>query len=399
MLCLRSVKLLTNNIRPIFHTNKPFIFSRFRALFTTSNMVAAELASPQKIVKPTPYIGTHDGTFHCDDVTACYMLKSLDRFKDHDIVRTRDPEKLAQAEIVVDVGGELAVDTLRLDHHQRTFQQTIRDYHPNIKVTNSNKPVRLSSSGLVYSIFGKDYITKQLKLGKTYADVKDHAETKRMIDKIYERAYLEFFEEIDAVDNGVDIVSGENVVYNYYINSGVSSRVARFNPHNKDATPEERLENFKKAMNMVGSEIEEGIKFLGEIWWPRSQQFREFVLKREQFDPSGQIVYIDSDDLVSWKSALYELEEELNIVGQIKFVVYTDVTATSPYRATAVPLEMKSFKCRTPYKEEWRGKRDEELQQVSGVSDATFVHMSGFTGGALSLVGIKSLVRKSLGLE
>ena len=370
---------------------------RLRAIPT--RMASGDVSGAQKMVKLSPYIGTHDGTFHCDDVTACYMLKTLDRFKDHDIVRTRDPEKLAKAEIVVDVGGELDVDRLRLDHHQRTFNQTIKDYHPNLRVTNPQKPSRLSSSGLVYAIFGKDCITKQLNLGRTYEDLKDKDDARKMVDQIFEKAYLEFFEEIDAIDNGVDIASGEQVVYNYHINSGISSRVGRHNPHDMNATPEVRLANFKKAMEMVGAEIEEGIKFLGEIWWPKRQEFRQYVLKRHEFDQSGQIVHIDSDHLVSWKSALYELEEELGIVGEIKFIVFTDVNATTRWRATAVPVELKSFQSRVPFKEEWRGKRDEELQKASGVSDATFVHMSGFTGGALSLDGIKSLVRQTLGLQ
>lgn len=345
------------------------------------------------------YIATHDNTFHCDDVTACSILKTLKRFKDHDIVRTRDPDLLAKAEIIVDVGGELDVERLRLDHHQRSFKQTIKDYHPNLKTTNPNKPVKLSSAGLVYAVFGKDYIVKQLGLGETYADVETCDDKKRMIDVIYDKAYVEFMEEIDAIDNGVEIADGSNVVYNYHISSGISNRVGRYNPVEKNASPELRLEQFKKAMQMVDHEMSEGIKFLGQIWWPRRQQFRDFVLKRKEFDPSGQIVFIDSEHLVSWKSALIEVEEELGIVGELKYIVFNDGSTASPWRATAVPIELKSFQTRVPLKEEWCGKRDEELQKVSGVPDATFVHMNGFTGGAKSLDGIKSLVRKTLALE
>ena len=32
-------------------------------------------------------IGTHNGTFHCDEVLACYMLKLLPEYKDAEIVR------------------------------------------------------------------------------------------------------------------------------------------------------------------------------------------------------------------------------------------------------------------------------------------------------------------------
>lgn len=32
-------------------------------------------------------IGTHDGTFHCDEVLACALLKLLPQYKDASIVR------------------------------------------------------------------------------------------------------------------------------------------------------------------------------------------------------------------------------------------------------------------------------------------------------------------------
>jgi hypothetical protein len=32
-------------------------------------------------------IGTHNGTFHCDEVFACFMLKQLPQFENAEIVR------------------------------------------------------------------------------------------------------------------------------------------------------------------------------------------------------------------------------------------------------------------------------------------------------------------------
>lgn len=378
--------------------NIKYLSTTLLRLSKIANIPRYTMTSAGDKIVTTKLIGTHDGTFHCDDVTACYMLKQLDRFKEHEIIRTRDKIKLAQAEIVVDVGSELDVDKLRLDHHQRSFVQTIKDYHPNIKSTNPNKPVRLSSSGLVFAIFGKDLIVKLLNFPcKLYNELDDS--DKKKVDDIYAKAYSEFFEEIDAIDNGVEIASGEDVTYNYHINSGLSNRVARLNPINDNATDEQRLEHFKKAMEVVGSEIVEGIQFLGNIWWPQRQSFKSIILDRKKFDPSGQILLMNASNLVGWKSAVFEFEEELGIVGEVKFVIFQTNTEESPWRATGVSSSLKSFSLRVPLKEEWRGKRDQELQEVSGIADATFVHMSGFTGGAKSLAGAKSLVRKTLGLE
>ncbi len=47
-------------------------------------------------------IGTHSGNFHCDEALGCWMLQQLDQYKDADIVRSRDPEVLAKADIVID---------------------------------------------------------------------------------------------------------------------------------------------------------------------------------------------------------------------------------------------------------------------------------------------------------
>ena len=41
----------------------------------------------QKKVRVTMKIGTHNGTFHCDEVLACCLLKQLPEYADAEIVR------------------------------------------------------------------------------------------------------------------------------------------------------------------------------------------------------------------------------------------------------------------------------------------------------------------------
>lgn len=91
------------------------------------------------ITKGIQYIGTHSGSFHCDEALAVSMLKLLPQFANHHILRTRDEMKLQQCDIVVDVGGVYDVSTNRFDHHQKTFQGTFDGF-----------TTRLSSAGLVY---------------------------------------------------------------------------------------------------------------------------------------------------------------------------------------------------------------------------------------------------------
>lgn len=86
------------------------------------------------------YIGTHNGTFHCDEALAVSLLKLLPAFAAHDVVRTRDPAKLAQCDVVVDVGGEYNHEMRRYDHHQKSFDG----------VFGGDRHTKLSSAGLVY---------------------------------------------------------------------------------------------------------------------------------------------------------------------------------------------------------------------------------------------------------
>lgn len=76
------------------------------------------------------------------------MLKQLPEFKDAAVVRTRDPEVISKADIVVDVGAVYNPDTHRYDHHQREFTDTFDAKHK----------IRLSSAGLIYKHFGRRVI-------------------------------------------------------------------------------------------------------------------------------------------------------------------------------------------------------------------------------------------------
>lgn len=51
------------------------------------------------------------------------------------------------------------------------------------------------------------------------------------------------------------------------------------------------------------------------------------------------------------------------------------------WRIQAVPIAQDSFESRKPLPEQWRGLRDDELTNVSGVQGGIFVHASGFIGG------------------
>ena len=71
----------------------------------------------RKILKQMK-IGTHNGSFHCDEALACTMLRNYTaKFKNATVVRSRDPKVLDECDVVVDVGGKYEPPRL-LDHHQ-----------------------------------------------------------------------------------------------------------------------------------------------------------------------------------------------------------------------------------------------------------------------------------------
>lgn len=65
--------------------------------------------------------GTHDGSFHADEVTACALLLVFDLIDLNSIVRSRDPEVLRSCEYVCDVGGIYDPAKKRFDHHQISY--------------------------------------------------------------------------------------------------------------------------------------------------------------------------------------------------------------------------------------------------------------------------------------
>ena len=85
---------------------------------------------------------------------------------------------IQQGTIVVDVGGEYIPETLRFDHHQRSFTDTFSPKHS----------TRLSSAGLVYKHFGRQVIAQILKLEESHQNV----------ELLYWKIYEEFVEAVKS---------------------------------------------------------------------------------------------------------------------------------------------------------------------------------------------------------
>jgi uncharacterized UPF0160 family protein len=62
-----------------------------------------------------------------------------------------------------------------------------------------------------------------------------------------------------------------------------------------------------------------------------------------------------------------------------------------------VPVTKDSFQSRKPLPEAWRGVRDAQLDEVTGVPGGVFVHAAGFIGGNKTFEGAKTMAIKAVG--
>ncbi|XP_051931619.1 UPF0160 protein MYG1, mitochondrial [Hippocampus zosterae] len=319
-------------------------------------------------------IGTHNGTFHCDEVLACFFLRQLPEYKNAEIVRTRDPAQLACCDIVVDVGGEFDPQRHRYDHHQRTFAETFHSLRP-------DKPwvTKLSSAGLVYLHFGRRLLAQLTHL----------KDDDKRLEILYDKLYENFVEEVDAIDNGISQCDGEA---RYAISTTLSARVGHLNPR-WNSKSQDTEEGFKKALALVGNEFLDRLDFYKSSWLPARQVVEEAVKERYKVDPCGQVMEF-SQGGCPWKEHLFALEEELQVEMPIKYVLYSD--QNGHWRVQCVPAGLNTFQSRLPLLEEWRGIRDDALSELSGIEGCIFVHAAGFIGGNKTREGALEMARRTL---
>ncbi|KAL1464585.1 hypothetical protein WDU94_004215 [Cyamophila willieti] len=305
-------------------------------------------------------IGTHSGVFHCDEVLGCAMLKLL--YPDAEIIRTRDQKELDKLDLVLDVGGEYNPEKLRFDHHQRTFNETFGS------VTKQDKfdKVKLSSAGLIYCHYGIDILKKLSPIKEEY-----------FLGKLFDKVYESLIQEVDGIDNGIPMFEGEPL---YHITSHLGARVSRFNSKWNDQIAVDEMEGFKKAMAITLEEFLDRIDYYATAWWPARVLVLDAIKDRFNVHESGKVIELKKP--CPWKTHFFELEKEMKLGDQIRFVIFPSDDSGSTWRVQAVSVTEKSYVLRTPLHQSWMGLRNEELATRSGVPDAIFAHANGFIGGA-----------------
>ncbi|VDK39356.1 unnamed protein product [Taenia asiatica] len=319
-------------------------------------------------------LGTHNGVFHCDELLALAMLRQLPEYRDAELVRSRDPARLQDCDVLFDVGAEFDPDRHRYDHHQTSFDKTIKDFYPDLKPV-----VKLSSAGLIYVHFGKRVIASILGEESTDSNV---------VRAIFPFLYATFISEIDGIDNGVPTAP---VPLTYSIHTNLSARVDRFNP-SWNKSDEDETECFIRAFKLVESEFVSTVRDLAETWYPAYNIVKDSLLSRHSVHPSGAILHLAQ--ACPWKSHFFELEKEVlgitdcdvdkntDFKGRPVFVIVERKSdGERQFSLISIPCQPNlPFSNRVPLVAAWAGKRDEELSELVGLSGCVFVHTSLFLG-------------------
>jgi len=270
-------------------------------------------------------IVTHNGNFHADDVFSIAALKSV--FSNFKLVRTRDLELIHQADIVIDVGGEYNSDTGRFDHHQRGGAGARENGIP------------YSSFGLVWKKYGVEICGGNEEIAQS-------------VDE-------KLVSTIDAVDCGYVEGVAQGV--------SLSQTISMFNPTWQEDSHFDTC--FDEAVSFASRIL---ARFIASA--SGGINAKDIVAKAIENAEDPRVIVLEK--YTPWKTTVHKL------TTQALYMVYP--SESGQWRIQTVPVEPGSFEDRKPLPAPWAGLSGEELQKVTGISDAMFCHNGLFIAGAES---------------
>jgi uncharacterized UPF0160 family protein len=286
---------------------------------------------------------THSGSFHADDVFAIAVLRLA--LGDVDLLRTRDEDRIAAADIRVDVGGRSDPATGDFDHHQRGGAGE----RPN--------GIRFASFGLVWRAHG--------------TALAGDVEAAASVDE-------RLVQGVDANDTGQTIASS---LIGDARSMTVSGVIAAMNADwDQTLDPVAEDARFEEAVALATGILQREIA--GAQAFRRAQDLVRAAIDRAD-DP--RIVELDRN--MPWREAV------VTDAPDALFVVYPK---SEGWALQAVPKELGTFANRRSLPTAWAGHTGDELAAITGVADAVFAHTAGFYASAGSRDGILALARQAL---
>lgn len=296
---------------------------------------------------------THDGSFHADDIFATATLSILleSKGEEFEVIRTREPEIIASADYVYDVGGIHDEATNRFDHHQ-VGGAGKRNFGEGDKAVD----IEYAAFGLVWKKFGVE-----------------------MAGGVAEKERIEqrLVEPIDSMDNGKELVDTKYDIYPYTIQHFFESAM---------------LPTWKEDINMLNDNFFSCVEIAKKILT------REIIHAKDKLSAKTKVLeyYQKAED-----KRLIVLEESLPF-GEFLSDLPEPLFVVSPRKSdgtwslVALRQEGKNFENKKDLPKAWAGLMNQELQKITGVGDAVFCHRALFMAVAKSKEGAIELAKKAL---
>ncbi len=261
--------------------------------------------------------GTHDGSFHADEVTACSLLLLFNRIDRDKIYRTRDPKVLNGCDYVCDVGGEYQPEKKRFDHHQAEYKGM------------------MSSAGMVLLFL------KEKEIIETH---------------LYEAYNKSIILGVDAHDNGVARLESGTTTF--------SQVISNFLPIEYDVKAEEMDRAFFSAVDFA-------VGHLDRLRKRHSYTLKcQMDVKKAMAQSTEAMIFGES---IPWMENFFELGGEFH---PAQFVI---MPSGKHWKLRGIPPNMSErMKVRRPLPESWAGLHEEDLKKVSGIKGAVFCHKGRF---------------------
>lgn len=297
-------------------------------------------------------IATHDGSFHADEVFAVAALQLLGEGPSGmpetvEVLRTRDRELIAGADLRIDVGFRDDPATGDFDHHQRSFDRA--------RVNG----VRYASFGLIWREFGARVCGGDAHV----ADAVDAT----------------LVQSVDAADSGqrlAELIVDD--VHPMTIGGVIGGLNARWD---ETLTPAEERARFDQAVELARGVLAREIAAVASAR-------RAACVVEEAIAAAADPRLVELPVNAPWKRVL------VPAAPQALYVIYPK---RQGFGLEGVPRELGSFELRRELPATWAGLEGEELVAATGVEDAVFCHRGRFLVVARSRAGIQRFAQLALG--
>ena len=289
-------------------------------------------------------VATHDGSFHADEVFAIAALGLLpDQLE---VVRTRDRDLLAAADLRVDVGFRYDPEAGDFDHHQRDFDL-------------------VRANGVGYASFGLVWLKFGTQICGGDREVADAVE-------------VSLVQAVDANDTGQQITQSLiEGVRPMTVNAVVGGFNARWD---EDLTAAEERSRFDAAV-----ELAQGI-LVREIGFAAAGH-RAAQIVRDAIGAATDPRIVVLPENVPWKQV---------VVTEAPDAVFVIYPKRQGYGVETVPRELGTFENRRDLPAAWAGLENADLANATGVDDALFCHSKRFLAVARSREGAEQLAAAGL---